>query len=123
MHNASRNTGDAFPSATWDVHSPIFIKQMSYINLSLRAPHESSKEGRDRRKERKKVNKGKIRKAFFKAAGSIMSDPTCYNACTQTNGLNNSEDVVTTALCIKNSQDACLYLSSPSFLIKRSNWW
>lgn len=85
-------------------------------------------------REREKQNKEQRndRESLLEAAGSRISDPTCYNACTQTIPLNNGEDVVTTALCIKHSQDLWLYFSSPSFLLpsrfsllnnKGSNWW
>lgn len=43
------NTRDAFPCATRDVHNPIPVQQMSYINPSLRMPrygNEREEEGR-----------------------------------------------------------------------------
>ncbi len=88
------NTGDAFPCATRDVHNPIPLKQMSYINLSLRKPRfEREREGDEERggKEEEQRND----------QGGSMSDPTCFNASTHTNThcRINGEDVVTTPLC------------------------
>lgn len=51
------NTGDAFPCATRDVHNPIPLKQMSYINLSLRKPrYEREWEGERGGKEEEQRN-------------------------------------------------------------------
>lgn len=70
------NTEDAFPCATRDVHNPIPLKQMSYINLSPRKPRDERVRGeRGGKDEEQRNDQG----GFWKAAGS-KSDPICYNA-------------------------------------------
>lgn len=111
-----------------------FSSNRCHISTSLwgRYTKTASKGGTREREKKKNKEQRNDRESLLEAAGSTISDPTCYNACTQTIPLNNGEDVVTTALCIKHSQDLWLYFSSPSFLLpsrfsllnnKGSNWW
>lgn len=110
-----------------------FSSNRCHISTSLWGRHTKTASKGGTRGEKKQKNKEQRndQESLLKAAGGIMSDLTCYNACTQTIALNNGEDVVTTALCIKYSQDLWLYFSSPSFLLpsrfsllnnKGSNW-
>jgi len=126
MHNAWRNSRDAFLWSTRDVLNPIPVKQMSYINFSLRKPRCKTERKRGRGKEKKRGTKEWSRR-LLKSSRRLNVRPHMLQCKHTQRDCNNGVDAVSIPLC--NLPTILImfffflnYLSSPPSLQLSPDW-